>query len=69
MANERTFLAWTRTALGLLIAGLAVSELLRSEPHVARLVLSLPLIVVAGVIGVLSYSRWRDIERALKSRR
>jgi putative membrane protein len=69
LANERTFLAWTRTALGLLIAGLAVSELLRSEPQSSRLVLSLPLIVIAGLIGVLSYSRWRDIERALRLNR
>jgi putative membrane protein len=69
LANERTFLAWTRTALGSLVAGLAVSELLHSEPHVARLVLSIPLIAIAGVIGVLSYSRWRELERALRLNR
>jgi putative membrane protein len=69
LANERTFLAWARTALGSLVAGLAVSELLRSEPHAARLVVSLPLIAIAGVIAVVSYSRWREIERALRLNR
>jgi putative membrane protein len=68
LANERTFLAWARTALGTLVAGLAVAELLRSEPHGERLALSLPLIVIAGVIGVLSYPRWRTLERALRLR-
>jgi putative membrane protein len=69
LANERTFLAWARTALGSLVAGLAVAELLRSEPHAARLVISIPLIVIAGVIGVMSYSRWRVLERALRLNR
>ena len=66
LANERTFLAWTRTALALLAAGLGVAELLRSEPHAARLAISVPLILVAGVIGVMSYPRWRALERALR---
>jgi putative membrane protein len=66
LANERTFLAWTRTALAALATGLAVAELLRSEPRSARLVVSVPLIVIAGVIGVSSYPRWRMLERALR---
>ena len=28
LANERTFLAWERTALGLITAGLAITQLL-----------------------------------------
>ena len=66
LANERTFLAWARTALGLLATGLAVAQLLGSEPRAARLVISVPLILMAGVIGVLSYPRWRTLERALR---
>ena len=66
LANERTFLAWARTALGVLVAGLAVAELLHSEPHVERLILSIPLIMIAGIIGVMSYPRWRALERALR---
>jgi len=66
LANERTFLAWTRTALGLLVTGLAVSEFLDSEPRAARLVISVPLILIAGVIGLMCYPRWRVLERALR---
>jgi putative membrane protein len=66
LANERTFLAWTRTALGLLVTGLAVAELLDSEPRAARLVIAVPLVLMAGVIGVMSYPRWRTLERALR---
>jgi putative membrane protein len=66
LANERTFLAWTRTALGLLVTGLAVSEFLDSQPRAARLVISVPLILMACVIGLVSYPRWRMLERALR---
>ena len=66
LANERTFLAWTRTALGLLVTGMAVAELLDSESHTARLVIGVPLVLMAGVIGVMSYLRWRALERALR---
>jgi putative membrane protein len=66
LANERTFLAWARTALGLLVAGLAVAELLDSEARAARLVISVPLILMAGVIGLMSYPRWRTLERSLR---
>jgi putative membrane protein len=66
LANERTFLAWARTALGLLVTGIAVAELLDSEPRAARLGISVPLILMAGVIGVMSYARWLALERALR---
>ncbi len=35
-ANERTFLAWSRTALALVVAGLAVIQLLLSFPEFPR---------------------------------
>ena len=66
LANERTFLAWVRTALGFLAAGLAVAELLHSEPRGARLAISVPMIVIAGVIGGTCYMRWQRLERALR---
>jgi putative membrane protein len=66
LANERTFLAWTRTSLALLAAGLAVAELLRSEPQGERLVLAVPCVVMAGVIAFTSYGRWETTQRALR---
>jgi len=53
-ANERTFLAWSRTALALVVAGLAIVQLLPPFPGVpvGRLLLGLPLIALGGVLAL-----------------
>lgn len=66
MANERTFLAFVRTALALLAAGLAVGELLSSRPEAQRLALGVPLVVLAAVVSLTSFGRWERTERALR---
>lgn len=65
-ANERTFLAWNRTALALIAAGLAASQLLDFEPRWLRLVIGLPLIVLGAVTAVSSYRLWHHNERAMR---
>jgi putative membrane protein len=44
-ANERTFLAWSRTALALVVAGLAVTQLLLPFPGIpwGRHIIGVPL--------------------------
>jgi putative membrane protein len=66
MANERTFLAWNRTALAFIGGGLAAEQLLDAG-RAARLVISVPLIVLGGLVGVAGYWRWRSNEDAMKS--
>jgi putative membrane protein len=66
MANERTFLAWTRTALAFIAGGLAVHQLLDTG-RTARLLVSVPLIVVGGLMGLAGYWRWRSSEEAMAS--
>jgi putative membrane protein len=66
MANERTFLAWNRTALAYIGGGLAVEQLLHAG-RTARLLISIPLIVLGGVVGVVGYWRWRASEDAMKA--
>lgn len=70
LANERTFLAWTRTALAFLAGGIALEafELPGVDPAVRS--------SVAGVIIVLSMAisagaavRWVRVERALRHNR
>ncbi len=50
-ANERTFLAWERTALGLITAGLAITQLLPSFDFPGgRRLIGLPLMSRFGVV-------------------
>jgi putative membrane protein len=67
-ANERTFLAWSRTALALVIGGLAIVQLLPPFPGVpwGRHVIGTPLIVLGGAVSVISYFEWRGNQRALR---
>jgi putative membrane protein len=67
-ANERTFLAWHRTALALVVAGLAIIQLLPPFPGApwGRHVLAVPLISLAGVVSVASYLEWTRDQRALR---
>jgi putative membrane protein len=68
MANERTFLAWSRTSLALIVAGLAIAQLLPPFPGVpwARSVIATPLILLGGGVSVISYLEWTGNQRALR---
>src|SRR5262249_31433711 len=61
LANERTFLAWNRTALALVVAGLGIVQLLPPFPGVpwGRHALGVPLIALGAVVSVTSYLEWR----------
>jgi putative membrane protein len=67
-ANERTFLAWHRTALALVVAGLAIVQLLPPFDGVpfGRHLIALPLIALGGVLSVGSYLEWTRHQRALR---
>lgn len=66
-ANERTFLAWMRTALGLITAGLAITQLLPPfDMPGGRRLIGLPLIAMGTVIAVVSLRNWTANERAMR---
>ena len=64
-ANERTFLAWNRTALAFIASGLAVEQFLDTG-RAARLVVAIPLILLGGCVGVAGYFRWKHAEDAIR---
>jgi putative membrane protein len=65
-ANERTYLAWNRTGLALVAGGLAAGQALDFDHRAVRLLVSLPPVLLGGLIIALSYRRWEDNERALR---
>jgi putative membrane protein len=67
-ANERTFLAWHRTALALVVAGLAIIQLLPPFPGApwGRHLLAVPLLSLGAVVSVASYLEWTRDQRALR---
>jgi putative membrane protein len=66
LANERTFLAWIRTALALIAGGVAL-ELLGLELHPGlRLAASLVLVIAGVLAPVLAWLNWTRTERALR---
>jgi putative membrane protein len=67
LANERTFLAWERTALGLLAAAVAVVQLvpelgIPDARHVIGVVLTALAILTAGT----GLRRWQQVDRAVR---
>lgn len=70
LAGERTFLAWVRTALGLLAGGVAVHELVQPfGRHDIRSALAISCVVLAAVIAVGAFLRWRGVQAAMRAGR
>lgn len=67
LANERTFLAWIRTALALIAGGVAVIELVPpfGIPGV-RHVLSVLLTAGGGLLAALAVRRWQRVQAAMR---
>jgi putative membrane protein len=66
-ANERTFLAWIRTSLALLAAGIGLEAFVGdvlSEP--TRKAIAAALLVLGATLAGTAFSRWLRSERALR---
>lgn len=69
LANERTFLAWIRTALGLLAGGIALEAFAGDLiPQTVRVVLAAGLIALSMVVAISASVRWLRVERAMRRR-
>jgi len=68
-ANERTFLAWIRTSLALLAAGVAVDVVDLSLPDAAQRAIATVLVAMAGIGAGVAWTRWALAERAMRRSR
>jgi putative membrane protein len=68
LANERTFLAWVRTALALLAAGVGVVNLPAGfSSTTGRHILGMLLVVLGLVASISSFVRWRANNNAIST--
>lgn len=67
LANERTFLAWLRTALGLLAGAVALTQLVPSfSIGGLRTGLAALLAVTGTLLAAFSYRRWARVQHAMR---
>jgi uncharacterized membrane protein YidH (DUF202 family) len=60
-ANERTFLAWVRTSLALVAAGVSLDAFVRDIPSVVRGTIGIALVLTGIVAGGTAYLRWMAV--------
>ncbi len=67
LANERTFLAWIRTAPALIGGGFAVAQFLTDHlPHWVRVALALALLAGGVFRALRAVNHWIRCERAMR---
>jgi putative membrane protein len=70
LANERTFLAWTRTALALLAGGVLLHEFAsRMEPTWLLGALSVALAIASVILSAGAFLQWRANQVAMRNDR
>ena len=68
LANERTFLAWIRTSMALILGAIVVVTLLSEVAMLSSLIapLAVALSVLGGALAIWAWFRWRRTETALR---
>lgn len=66
LANERTYLAWTRTSIALIGAGLVAAQFLKLGFRAAALIVGVALVVLGGLMSFAGYRNWQRNDRALR---
>lgn len=66
LANERTFLAWIRTALALVGGGFAVDQFLPDLRWGVRVGMALALLAAGALCALRAVNHWARCERAMR---
>lgn len=66
LANERTFLAWMRTALGLVAGGVALDQFVAVAERSPLLgVLAIGIIALGAIVAIVGILMWRRTDAAM----
>jgi putative membrane protein len=68
LANERTFLAWVRTAMALMAGGIALHSLNVLQTAWLKTSVAVALLALGAGCTAAAYVRWRHVERAMRLR-
>ncbi len=67
LANERTFLAWIRTAIALIAGAVGIEQFAsRLGTPAIRTGLALALLAAGGLLAATAYRRWAAVESAMR---
>jgi putative membrane protein len=66
LANERTFLAWIRTALACIAGGVAIDAVALPLPDAVRFATAAVLLLLGLLVPALAWWNWAATERALR---
>jgi putative membrane protein len=69
LANERTFLAWIRTALALIAGGVVAAKALEWHHDAWRWIVAVPPFAGGALLAAYATRRLRDVEAAMNAGR
>ena len=67
LANERTLLAYVRTAVALHVAGFGILQFLTNSQDLVREVFGVAMIATGSFVGVVGYRRFRSNETTIRA--